>query len=344
MNPNHVQTLVLDWLSRSEGAKLAFQKSVEENLFPKDDMIFALQHLRAQMQENQLEKWAEKSEPKRGVATKTLFLHAGNLPLVGFQDVLAALISGVNYVGKISKSDPHFISNFLDFVATETGKKFTYSTSLEELSDERPFENVVFSGSESSSQEVVLWLKENDFVDKSTRYLIRTAHVSVFYSDEIKEAFLPELSQAMFRYQNKGCRNVGIIICKNPLQSQSCLLTDNVELYWMRSGVDFPKNELQRTYSALHSALGLPQVTLSNVSIVQTEPDLSVPQTIFYVHGGEEELTRIIFKFGAAIQSVYTQFGDSIAGIVTESISKAQTPDIWWQPDGVDILSWLTSK
>lgn len=344
ISPNKLQELILDWLSSPNGAQKAFNETLSDGLFPKDDMLYALQHLKSQMEEKQLEEWAKKSLIKEPSNSSTLFLHAGNLPLVGFQDVVAALISGVRYVGKISKSDPHFLSNFLAYIGTQTGKKFSFSTSLEELSDQNPYQNVVFAGSESSAKEVVAWLSANSFVNENTRYLMRTAHVSIFYCDELKEKFLPELSDAMFRYFNKGCRNVGIIVSQTPLKSQSCALTDNAELFWMRAGVDFPQSELQRTYKALFTALDIPQIMLNNISIVQIEPDLSVPQTVFYVQGGEQELTRIIDKFGNAIQSVYTEFGEVIGSIPTEPISQAQKPPIWWKPDGVDILDWLCTQ
>ena len=65
-----------------------------------------------------LRRWLDDSlsHPDISPRKDTVFyaLHAGNLPLVGFQDVLAVLLSGAGYAGKLSRKDPWLIASFFD--------------------------------------------------------------------------------------------------------------------------------------------------------------------------------------------------------------------------------------
>src|SRR5690625_2588574 len=84
----------------------AINKTVGESYFSSSDVQFALYILEKSLSEGTIEEWIKRSEltnenDARG--QNVLCLHAGNIPLVGFQDALAVLLSGARYIGKISR-------------------------------------------------------------------------------------------------------------------------------------------------------------------------------------------------------------------------------------------------
>ena len=86
--------------------KKAIDKTVEEDLFSLEDIKFQVRTLKQKVDSGQVEEWAERaglSERNNSSGKKVLCLHAGNLPLVGFQDTLGTILSGADYHGKLSK-------------------------------------------------------------------------------------------------------------------------------------------------------------------------------------------------------------------------------------------------
>ena len=65
--------------------------------------------------------------------------------------------------------------------------------------------------------------------------------------------------------------------------------------------------------------------------------------TLHWVQGNHQKLKELHQKFGNSVQSVY-RTDENIEGTKTEFLSQAQTPDLWWKPDGVEIISNLISK
>src|SRR5699024_5086355 len=97
----------------------AVDRTVQEGYFSFQDVNYALDGLRTSIRTEHIEQWihvAEMNENSNAAGESVLCLHAGNLPLVGFQDAFATLLSGARYTAKISRKEPYLLPTFLNEV------------------------------------------------------------------------------------------------------------------------------------------------------------------------------------------------------------------------------------
>jgi len=339
---------VRSWLeSLDSSLQEAAEKTVKEDYFNQSDVIYAIQCLRQSVTLDKLKKWAQKGKVKDHGKNpqKVLCLHAGNLPLVGFQDALAALISGHHYFGKISRKDPYLLPDFLSrFEDTPLYAKMQWNTTLNHFQDLNA-DAVTFSGSESSIPSVMQAIKEHNIAKANARYLIRKAHFSIAYFDAFNDVNSKNLVNAILRYDGKGCRSVAIVVSPVTLAQIRCSFTDYFEAFWMHHPT-YRKPTPKITYrSAYDKAVGKTHMLLEHLIIEEADdPKLDEDHIIYWVEGDVQKMIELANKYGDQVQNVYVpSMSIPVEGYEDRKapLSEAQCPPIDWKPDGMDILGWL---
>jgi len=320
--------------------KKAIDKTVEEGLFSFEDIKFQIRTLKQKVDSGQVEEWAERaelSETKHSVGQKVLCLHAGNLPLVGFQDALGTILSGADYYGKLSKKDPYLISGFLKMMdEADLDNQIQYSTELADFNDLQA-DKVLFAGSEESVDPVKEKLFKLNAVNDNTEFVIRTAKFSIAYLDNEEPDTLRDMIEAVFRYGGKGCRSVAVIVSPFSLSKVKCHFTDYVEEFWLNNPqLKKPKENLAYQF-AFNKAIERDQAWLDDFLVQETNDFPEQEFVLNWVVGDHEKVKELKSRFGNSVQAVY-RTGENIFGIKTEFLSNAQTPDLWWEPDGIPIL------
>jgi len=320
--------------------KNAIERTVDEGLFSLEDIKFQIRTLKQKVDSGQVEEWAKRaelSESKNALDQKVLCLHAGNLPLVGFQDALGTILSGADYYGKLSNKDPYLMSSFLEkLMEFKFQNQVQYST---EISAFKYLEadKVLFAGSEESVEPVKEKLFKLNAVTEETEFVIRTAKFSMAYLDNENPETLRDMIEAVFRYGGKGCRSVAVIVSPYSLSKLKCHFTDYVEEFWLKNSQHKkPKGNLAYQF-AFNKAIERDQAWLDDFLVQETDEFPDQEFTLNWVQGDHQKLKELYQKFGDAVQSIY-RTGENIEGIKTEFLSLAQTPDLWWEPDGVSIL------
>lgn len=323
----------------------AINRTVEEGYFSFPDVKFSLLSLKESLSEAALETWLKSSEGTE-ISQNVLCLHAGNLPLVGFQDALAVLLSGGTYYGKISRKDPYLLPTFLNEVK-KTGEFSDVDVQwVHQLHDIEGLQAdaVLFVGSETSVPHVLEELKRLHIHNSQTRYLIRTAHFSIAYLDHKKPEAMKALTEAIFRYGGKGCRSVGIVVSPFSLDSIKCELTDYIEAFWLKNPQhQKPLPKLKHRF-AYNKAVERPQAWLDDFLLQEGGLEMDQDFICYWHQGDEQSVTELADQFGDQVQSIYTTHPDvDIPGYAsrTELITEAQRPPILWKPDGRDVLEWL---
>lgn len=344
-----IDQLIKLWLKADNNdLKAAINRSVEEGLFSFENIRHQILHLKNSVHEESLLQWAEKSGmkhlPLKG--RNILCLHAGNLPLVGFQDALASIMTGGNYFGKLSRKDPYLLPTFLKLV-----KESDLEGSVKWASDLNDFENLnadflIFAGSKSSVEEVKNTLSDLRIIDSQTPTLIRTAHFSIAWIHDHSKQTMEDLTEAVFRYGGSGCRSAAIVIAPFRLKSEKCTFTDYVEAFWLNSPQkEKPPKSLYHRF-AYNKSVGIDQAWLEDFLIEEYEKLPDEKFILYWIKGDETDLKRLIDNFGEGLQSVYSRdkIGTSIGGRTIEPLSMAQTPPIWWKPDQIDTINWLQNE
>jgi hypothetical protein len=342
MSPEQLATLFNAWISGARGdLPGAVERTVGEGLFTRADVVHALRALRNTVSETTLAAWLN-GRKQSILPENVLVLHAGNIPLVGFQDVLAVLLSGHRYSGKFSKKDPYLPASFVKVVAEDFPDRIIEST-LSVTQQSVPAQRIVFSGSEGGAQSVLEVLAAKRIVSGSTKRLMRTASFSVAWIPSWDEVNMADLTRAILQYGGNGCRSVAIVVGPEPLMQQRCAITDHAEAFW-KTPVLRKTDGRERMYHAYYRAAGFPFLALDHAMLVQTQPDPSIPNTVFYVQGGFDDLSALLQKFGRKVQTVYSVEGGLLHGIQTEPLRFAQEPPVDWKPDGTDTLAWLLER
>lgn len=340
----HIQKIdhaAKSWLRPDNFAlKEAIDKTVNEGLFSFEDIKHQVLVLKHNIATGQIEEWAKRAglnDQKNAFGQKVLCLHAGNLPLVGFQTALGTILSGADYYGKLSRKDPYLLATFLDEVKNANPELvINYDINLDTFKD-IVADKVIFAGSENSVSAVKKEIEKHNSVKSGAEFVIRTAKFSIAYLDKKDPTTMRDFVEAVFRYGGRGCRSVGVVVTPFRLDSIKCELTDYIEEFWLKNP-QFAKPEPVLAYRfAFNKALGKSQAWLNDFLIQESEEMPDMDFTLHWVNGGADKVRELKTEFGPAVQSVYTT-GEKIEGVETEFLSQAQTPPLWWKPDGMDLL------
>jgi hypothetical protein len=330
----------------NQGLREAIRKTVDEGYFAEHDVRHAIRALKQALLPDELNDWLQRSlpDPTADIVEpkSVLCLHAGNIPMVGFQDVLVTLMSGHRYVGKVSKKDPYLLPCLLDYL-NESGFDISYALTLEEIPTQT-FDRVLFSGSEESVPKVKQALRTEELVTSSTQYLIRTAHFSIAYLDSLHPEHMKALTEAIFRYGGQGCRSVGIVVSPYPLDEIKCGLTDYIESFWLNNPQHLkPEPKLAYRF-AYNKAIERSQAWLDDFLLQEGGFELDQSFITYWTQGEWDELVSLADYFGPMVQQLYLPTPDYDLGRWNhrvDMLSQAQSPHLDWQPDGVDPLQWL---
>jgi len=337
-----------NWLNpENEYLSRAIDQTVQEGYFAFHDIKHSLLTLKDTVTGENLKRWIEHTGADSGIPGKNvLCLHAGNLPLVGFQDVLAVLLSGGRYMGKISRKDPYLLPTFLNEVKKTSEWSSVDVQWIHNLDDIEGLQSdvILFTGSSESVPGVKEAIARLNLGHESTRYLIRTAHFSMAYLDNKKPVHMENLVEAIFRYGGKGCRSVAIVVSPFELDEIKCELTDYIESFWLDNPQhEKPERSLEYRY-AYNKSVNRSQSWLDNFIIQQGGFELDQDFICYWAEGGPEKVSELADQYREQVQSIYvTNDTITIPGCKdrTEMLSTAQYPPIDWKPDGTDTLEWL---
>jgi hypothetical protein len=338
-----------NWFEDDDGyLEKAVHKTVDKGYFGLRDIQFALKALKKNISRETLDRWVEHNDIVNNDAggQNVLCLHAGNLPLVGFQDILAVLLSGARYTGKISRKNPYLLPTFLNEVkktAIWSGVDVQWSHRLDDFEGMQN-DYILFAGSERSLPGVRKALDKFKLVQPDTRFLIRTAHFSLAYFDKKERDYLNQLTEAILRYGGRGCRSVAVVVSPFSLDELRDDLKGSARDFWKENPQFLkPEPKLLQQF-AYNQAIGRSQIWLKDFLLQESRPGPDMDFICYWIRGDEQKAGELANEFGGQLQSVYVADQEVfIRGFEekTELLSEAQQPPIYWQPDGVDTLGWL---
>ncbi|WP_340102502.1 acyl-CoA reductase [Rhodohalobacter sp. 8-1] len=346
---DELQEAIEEWLSPDNyRLKEAIDKTVNEGLFSFPDVKYQLLSLKKTLKKGEFHRWIESSGADLSMQENqktVLCLHAGNLPLVGIQDILAVVLSNNRYLGKLSRKDPYLSQTLLDILKKRDLLDGRWSADLEDFKDEtQKADALLFSGSTESVDPVIDALKTHNLADDSTPKLVRTAHYSIALIEDDRPDTFRQLADAVLRYGGSGCRSVAMVVAPFGLKSKKCEFTDYVEEFWLTNPQHKkPAPSLYHRF-AYNKATEIEQSWLDDFLIEETKMEPSESFILHWVKGDIEKLKDLARTHRDGLQTIYVTNPDHELPSdlpKPELLSHAQQPPIWWRPDGVDPLKWL---
>lgn len=179
------------------------QEPVLNPWFTRENLMLALGGIAAMLEEEVLTKWLEPYGIK-GISPgkeKTVGLVlAGNIPLVGFHDLLSVLACGHRALARSSSKDDRLIRELvpiLSAIAPELGSRISFAA--DKLSG---MDAVIATGSDNSARYFEYYFRNMPHIIRKNRN-----GVAVLSGNESEEE-LAALGRDIFSYFGMGCRNV----------------------------------------------------------------------------------------------------------------------------------------
>jgi len=185
-----------------DGFKHQLKIAQENNSwFIKENLLFACESWATALSKQNIETWLKNESNLDKVETKNIaIIMAGNIPLVGFHDFLAVLISGHAALIKQSSNDKHllpFLAKYLEYIHEDFKGKIVFSN--EKLEN---FDAVIATGSNNTARYFEFYFKDKPSIIRKSRNSLAVLTGNETYDD------FKNLAEDVFRYFGLGCRSV----------------------------------------------------------------------------------------------------------------------------------------
>ena len=168
--------------------------------FTIDNLKLSLKNWSNSLQENIISDWLSKYNIEDKSSKKIAIIMAGNIPAVGFHDLLCSLLLNFDCIVKLSSEDKlliPFIVKFLESRNEKLKNKVTFEN--EKLKD---FDGVIATGNNNSHRYF------DYYFSKYPNLLRKTRHSIAVLDGKESDKDLSDLSNDIFNYFGLGCRSV----------------------------------------------------------------------------------------------------------------------------------------
>lgn len=319
---------------RAEGELLqAYMKRTEHNnlWFTLDNQWRMLRAIANDMLEkSKLEEWlAAYTIPENRPTKKTVALVlAGNIPLVGFHDILCVFAAGHKAKIKLSEKGKYLLPHLLDVLKKYDAQTADYFEIIEQLTD---FQAVIATGSNNSARYFEAYFSKYPHIIRKNRN-----GIAVLTGNETAEDFRA-LGEDIFAYFGLGCRNVSKLYL--PKNYDFNLLMET--LHEHREMVLHSKYKNNFDYNfALYALNKTPIVNNGCLMLVENESFTSRIAALHYEYYEDiEELEIKLASQLAAIQVIVTK--EPLSKVSSVRFGAAQRPALSDYADGVDTMEFL---
>ncbi|WP_300672990.1 acyl-CoA reductase [Soonwooa sp.] len=301
------------------------RSEVENPWFDEVNMRFALESWASLLNTSALETWLSKYNFESKDKKVGLIL-AGNIPMVGWHDVMSVILSGNIPIIKLSSKDRWLIPFLLKLWNDNTEGGISYEL-VEKLEN---FDAVIATGSNNTARYLEYYFKDHNSIIRKNRTSI--AVVSENDSDED----LRKLANDIFVYYGLGCRNVTRLLI--PEDYKLDRLFENFVNH--QSVINHNKYANNYDYNRAVFLLNKDLFWDNNFVMLKEDEKLFSPLAVvnFSRYKNLDEVKSFINDNEADIQAVVTNLE---LGADTVKLGEAQQPSLDTYADNVDTMAFL---
>ncbi len=281
------------------------------------------------LQEDKLLAWLAQYELSESAeARKVGLVLAGNIPLVGFHDILCVFLSGHISRIKLSSKDEYVLAYLIKLLVQWDERANAYFEIVDKLTE---IEAVIATGSNNSARYFETYFSKYPHIIRKNRNA-----VAVLSGQESTEE-LHNLGKDVFRYFGLGCRNVSKLYVPATYDFEGLLTA----LHEFRDVVRHSKYKNNFDYNYAMYLLNK-EPFLANGCILLREDEMIASR-----------IANLNYEFYSDLPSLESQLKDKVAEIQCvvaqddllsgESLpfGTAQSPTLADYADGVDTLQFL---
>lgn len=315
-------------IDSSELSSLAIQAKAANGWFTESEISRALNGIIKMLSKDQLDHWLKNYSLENNYAKDVGIVMAGNIPFVGFHDLLSVLISGHNAEAKLSSQDQVLMSYLINEL-----NKIEPDLQINTPDKLKNVDAIIATGSDNSARYFEYYFRNKPNIIRKNR-----TSVAILNGNESEEE-LNRLATDIFSYYGLGCRSVSKVF--HPVDFDLTILLKNLESYAdianhhkYRNNYDYNKSILLvNGVDHLDSGFLLLQESENLVSPISVLFRESYEDHADCKRKIEQNLVKIQCLIGG--DSIQKEFHDSI------KFGEAQQPNVWDYADGVDTLSFL---
>ena len=302
-----------------------------------DNAWFTSAHVRKSIQgicsllnQEELHKWCSQYQISDCNTNKRIaVVIAGNIPMLGFHDMLCVLISGHQFIGKLSTKNNRLL-NFISQLLVEINSEFKdlISFKSERLNGKQDFDVIIATETNNSARYFETYFAKYPHIIRRNRNT-----VALITGNETKEE-LKTLGLDVFLYFGLGCRNVSKLYV--PENYDVTKILDEWQDY--ESAMDHNKYANNHDYQ--RSLYLMNAIKHYDNGFLLMKEDLSISSPIAVLHyeyyKDLEQVNKHLEKNSKNIQSIVSQTGEN-----TIPFGKAQIPQLNDYADHIDTMAFL---
>ena len=295
--------------------------------FTPENIIFSLESWANALSEENLTKWLSNYNFSNIKPKKVGLILAGNIPLVGFHDLVSVLLSGHNAIVKLSSNDQQLIKFMVDYLIA-LDDRFKSKVDFIEGKLEN-FDAVIATGSNNTARYFEYYFSSKPNIIRKNRN-----SVAILTGKETKEELI-NLGEDIFRYFGLGCRNVSKLFIPEDYDFKlffEAMFTQGDVIHYEKYANNYDYNKavfLMSNFKLLDNEFLL---------LKEDEGYASPIGSLFYEKYDSLDVINKRLKSEE----------DKIQCIVSKSLEKhhipfgkTQKPELWDYADNVDTLTFL---
>lgn len=299
----------------------------ENSWFTIESQCFALKQWAELLDEEQLTKWVQQYPSLVGPAKRIGLILAGNIPLVGFHDIISVVLSGHIPVIKLSSKDrlliPYLMEKWVAY--TQGGLEYVFVEKLEQ------YDAVIATGSNNTARYLEYYFKDIPHIIRKNR-----TSVAVLSGTETDDD-LKALGKDIFTYFGLGCRNVTRLLLPESFKLDR--LFENFLDY--KEVINHHKYANNYDYNKAIYLLDQEVFWDNNFVMLKESEALFSPLSVinFSRYSSWEEVRDFIEKYQNEIQCVVSGrdcFVDHVP------FGQAQSPSLSTYADNIDTMAFLS--
>jgi len=315
-----------DYNEDDAGFELLLEKSKVENpWFTIESHKFALQQWAELLTEEDIKNWIE-GYSRSKISKRVGLILAGNIPLVGFHDVISVVLSNHTPVIKLSSKDrymiPFLLRKWNDF--SDGNVEFEFVEKLEN------FDAVIATGSNNTARYLEYYFKDKLNIIRKNR-----TSVAVLKGDETPEE-LQLLAKDIFQYFGLGCRNVTRLLIPDDFLLDR-LFESFVEF---KEIINHHKYANNYDYNRAIYLLNQEKFWDNNFVMLKEDEKLFSPLSVinFSRYSSLDDVKSFIAENEENIQCVVAK---AELGLESVELGQAQNPGLDTYADNVDTMKFL---
>ena len=296
---------------------------VQNPWFTKESVLESFKGVSSWLSISLLTDWVGEYSFNTNEPKKVAVIMAGNIPMVGFHDMISVFLSGHNVVCKLSSDDKVLLPAIIEVLSHFNPKV----KEIIEFTENRlpKFDAVIATGSDNSSMYFETYFGKYPHIIRKNR-----TSIGIINGNESKDQ-LSVIGKDIFTYFGLGCRNISKVLIPKDFVLDRFFeaIIDYGEV------VNHNKYANNYDYNKAVYLMNLDQVLDNNFILLKEDESLHSPLGVLFYerYESKEELAKYLELNKNNLQAVVGQ--DFIP------FGEAQCPSLTDYADGVDTMKFL---